>query len=37
MDASQGNDRLVSGDKILKSGFEYNYPNPLDFPYEIKV
>ena len=29
----EGYDRLVSGDKILKSGFEFDYPNPLDFPY----
>ncbi|UZD21309.1 NAD(P)-binding domain-containing protein [Algoriphagus halophytocola] len=28
-------DRLISGQKILDSGFEFEYPNPLDFPYSM--
>ncbi|WP_339698285.1 epimerase [Algoriphagus aquimarinus] len=31
--ASDDDDRVVSGDKILNTGFEFEYPNPLDFPY----
>ncbi|SFT78999.1 Nucleoside-diphosphate-sugar epimerase [Algoriphagus locisalis] len=31
--AALGNDRLVSGHKILETGFEFDFPNPLDFPY----
>ncbi|TXE14418.1 NAD(P)H-binding protein [Algoriphagus aquimarinus] len=34
--ASQDDDRLISGDKILSTGFEFEYPNPLDFPYSRK-
>lgn len=30
---SLGNDRLVSPAKILSTGFEFNYPDPLFFPY----
>ena len=30
---SEGDDRLVSGAKILSTGFEFDFPNPLDFPY----
>ncbi|PZX58422.1 nucleoside-diphosphate-sugar epimerase [Algoriphagus ratkowskyi] len=33
---SEGKDRLVSGNKIMKTGFEFDYPNPLDFPYSIE-
>lgn len=29
----EGEDRLVSGKKILETGFEFEYPDPLDFPY----
>src|SRR5690606_35604241 len=29
-----GNDRIVSAEKILKTEFEFDYPNPLDFPYK---
>ncbi|WP_192347362.1 NAD(P)-binding domain-containing protein [Algoriphagus sp. Y33] len=29
------NDRIVSGDKILRAGFEFDYPDPLDFPYSL--
>ena len=31
--ASESKDRLVSGEKILKTGFGFDFPNPLDFPY----
>ena len=31
--ASGSDDRLISGDKILSTGFEFKYPNPLNFPY----
>ncbi|MEB2783328.1 NAD(P)H-binding protein [Algoriphagus persicinus] len=31
--AFEGDDRLVSGSKILSTGFEFEFPNPLDFPY----
>ena len=31
--ASKSDDRLISGDKILNTGFEFEYPNPLNFPY----
>lgn len=31
----EGADRIISGEKILKSGFEFEYPNPLDFPYSL--
>lgn len=31
--ASENDDRLISGEKILSTGFEFEYPNPLDFPY----
>lgn len=31
--SSNGKDRLVSGSKILNTGFEFDFPNPLDFPY----
>ncbi len=34
--ASQDDDRLISGDKILSTGFEFEYPNPQDFPYSRK-
>ncbi|REG77567.1 NAD-dependent epimerase/dehydratase family protein [Algoriphagus antarcticus] len=33
----EGFDRLVSGEKILKSGFTFDYPNPLNFPYSKEV
>lgn len=33
MDANERNDRLISGAKILKTGFEFDFPNPLNFPY----
>lgn len=33
---SEGKDRLVSGNKIMKTGFEFDYPNPLNFPYSIE-
>ncbi|NVK49730.1 MAG: epimerase [Cyclobacteriaceae bacterium] len=26
-------DRLISSEKIMSTGFEFLYPNPLDFPY----
>ncbi|WP_057936914.1 NAD-dependent epimerase/dehydratase family protein [Algoriphagus resistens] len=26
-------DRLISGEKIIRTGFKFDYPNPLDFPY----
>ncbi len=29
----EGEDRLVSTEKLLKTGFQYTYPDPLDFPY----
>ena len=29
--------RLISGDKILKTGFEFEFPNPLDFPYSKNI
>lgn len=32
--ATQGQDRLISGKKILKSGFQFEFPDPLDFKYE---
>ncbi|WP_111316189.1 Rossmann-fold NAD(P)-binding domain-containing protein [Algoriphagus chordae] len=35
--ASEGVDRLVSGAKILDSGFEFEFPDPLDFPYSKEV
>lgn len=25
--------RIISGEKIILAGFEFDYPNPLDFPY----
>lgn len=28
--------RIVSGEKIIQAGFEFLYPNPLDFPYAAK-
>lgn len=31
--ALESNDRLISGEKVLSTGFEFEYPNPLDFPY----
>ncbi|MFC5626682.1 NAD-dependent epimerase/dehydratase family protein [Algoriphagus winogradskyi] len=31
--ASGSIDRLVSGEKILQTGFEFDFPNPLHFPY----
>lgn len=33
LSAPEGHDRLISGEKILNSGFGFDYPNPLDFPY----
>lgn len=26
--------RIISGEKILSTGFEFQFPDPLDFPYE---
>ena len=34
--ASQGNDRLVSGEKILNTGFTFLNPDPLEFPYFLR-
>jgi nucleoside-diphosphate-sugar epimerase len=31
--ASEGNDRLISSDKILATGFEFEFPDPLEFSY----
>lgn len=28
-------DRLISSEKLLKSGFKFKYPDPLDFPYKL--
>ncbi len=32
--AKAGEDRLISGKKILETGFQFEFPNPLDFKYE---
>lgn len=29
----EGEDRLISSDKILQTGFDFLYSNPMDFPY----
>jgi nucleoside-diphosphate-sugar epimerase len=34
---SDNDDRLVSGAKILSTGFEFDFPNPLDFPYNKEI
>lgn len=33
--ATHEEDRLVSGQKILNTGFEFEFPDPLDFPYSL--
>lgn len=30
----EGKDRLISSEKILETGFEFDFPDPLDFSYE---
>lgn len=30
---AEGRDRLIDSSKILKSGFQFEFPNPLDFSY----
>lgn len=32
--AIQGQDRLISGMKILKTGFQFEFPDPVDFKYD---
>lgn len=32
--ANPGQDRLISGMKILKTGFQFEFPDPLDFKYD---
>lgn len=32
--ANAGEDRLISGKRILEAGFQFEFPNPLDFKYE---
>lgn len=32
--ANAGEDRLISGKRILETGFQFEFPNPLDFKYE---
>ncbi|MEP1086477.1 NAD(P)-binding domain-containing protein [Algoriphagus sp.] len=32
-----GIDRLVCGEKILATGFTFNFPDPLDFPYSGSI
>ncbi|RAI95041.1 NAD-dependent epimerase/dehydratase family protein [Algoriphagus yeomjeoni] len=34
--ALEGDTRLISGRKILETGFEFEYPDPIDFPYTKK-
>jgi nucleoside-diphosphate-sugar epimerase len=31
--SQEGVDRIISGGKIIATGFEFLYPDPLDFPY----
>jgi len=31
----QKEDRLISSEKLLKFGFNFKYPDPLDFPYKM--
>ncbi|MBN7810136.1 epimerase [Algoriphagus sp. H41] len=31
----EGNDRLISSEKILATGFEFDFPDPLDFTYVV--
>lgn len=31
------NDRLISGEKILATGFQFKYPDPLHFPYSKTI
>ena len=35
--SSDSKDRLISGDKIRTTGFEFDFPNPLDFPYSLET
>lgn len=35
--ASDSDDRIISGDKILYTDFEFEYPDPIDFPYFKKA
>lgn len=37
VNAKEGVDRLISCAKILATGFEFDFPNPLDFPYSKGV
>ncbi|MBN3521584.1 NAD(P)H-binding protein [Algoriphagus lutimaris] len=30
-----GEDRLIDSEKIIKTGFVFKYPDPLDFPYSL--
>ncbi|MEB2774749.1 epimerase [Algoriphagus sp. D3-2-R+10] len=34
---SESDDRLVSGSKILSTGFEFDFPDPVDFPYSKEI
>lgn len=33
--SNEGENRVISGNKIIELGFEFIFPNPLDFPYSL--